>query len=221
VIFVKVSDEQTGRWVGEPYEFQIKWDTNYIVAKISPPDRGAVAIDDVTVTSRDRVSNPRRLHAWDGKLELSIEDNGLKLTATMDLNARVDPAWVRLKPGEPPHADERSGEISGIPYDNVSPLLSSITYRADGSWTRPEGNGCSITTTWSGSGKISNTTKVSVNGSSKFGYALSGHASKERLNLRIGLFIPNAFIETGQETCPGSPPGPVSKTERVLFVPPS
>jgi hypothetical protein len=174
----------------------VRWDSTLILARI--PLTGVGSVGDVRVQTRGRVSNARRLYAWNGALNYTVGWFGsLKQEVTIGLRTRTDPLWGRAVPDEAPH--DLAMVTPGISL--LSPQPSEVRWTASGQHVAYTEN-CEATITWNGSGTLPiGAGTVGAGGPSFFWY--NGTASVDRRELRVGFqfHINKAYTQTIHEVC--------------------
>ena len=184
----------------------VHWDSTVIFARI--PLTGVGSVGDVRVQTRGRLSNPRRVYAWNGTLAYSVAWVGsLKQEVTVGLRLRTDPLWGRAVPDEAPH--DLAMVTPGISL--LSPQPSELRWTASGRHVAYTEN-CETTVTWNGSGALPiGAGTVGAGGPSFFWY--NGVASVDRRELRVGFqfLIDEAYTQTIHEVCVY----PTYRTERT------
>ena len=100
---------------------------------------------DVVVVVRERTSNARRLHAWEGTVTYTQTALGaLVFDADLEVVGRFDPDSTRAKPGEPAQANSHPSVFRAQPVPSLE-----APWSASGSVATEQ-----CTVVWSGSGTV-------------------------------------------------------------------
>jgi hypothetical protein len=196
----------------------VQWDTSHILVD-GLPDAGPGSVGDVFVVVRGVRSNPRRLLGWTGQLHYELlgpAGSSLRQDVTITLDARVDPPWVRHRPGEEPRDTTKAG---GTRFNLLIPRLTARgVFSASGLWTRREGE-CTYTTSWN-SGGVRPLPPHRSGGPPTSGFRMYGAPSVKELDLRLLLSfgVPDAVHEVTTWVCPDDEGGGTEKSVPVLFV---